>query len=196
MPAVRPANSGGYRPLTHRWVWRRSRLRQAIADAASGMTAVFVCGIAGNQTEMMDILHQVLLLVIDEQTQEARLAGSPRQASLLSGSRSELADQSSRRTRCRRGDRLDGTARPSDPAETLLGYLDLQLALGAKLRIALRPRPGGSYGAVRHRPRDPGDDLVEHLIESGGGLEAEHPLGLVGSGHPALDVVVKRVIVD
>lgn len=103
MPAVRPANSGGYWPLTHRWVWRRSRLRQAIADAASGMTAVFVCGIAGNQTEMMDILHQVLLLVIDEQTQEARLAGSPRQASLLSGSRSELADQSSRRTRCRRG---------------------------------------------------------------------------------------------
>src|SRR5512146_1828262 len=43
---------------------------------------------------------------------------------------------------------------------------------------------------------DPGDDLVQHLVEAGGGLEPQPLLGLLGGGHPALDVVLERLVVD
>ena len=46
-------------------------MKEVLAGHAS---AVFVCGIAGNQDELLDLFDQVFLLHIDGPTQEARLA--------------------------------------------------------------------------------------------------------------------------
>jgi hypothetical protein len=55
---------------SHRWVWSRARL----ADVLAGHDGpVFVCGIARNQDELLDLFDRVFLLQIDEPTQEARL---------------------------------------------------------------------------------------------------------------------------
>jgi hypothetical protein len=56
---------------SHRWVWSRSRLLEVLADHDQ---AIFVCGIARNQDELLDLFDRVFLLHIDEPTQEARLA--------------------------------------------------------------------------------------------------------------------------
>ena len=55
----------------HRWVWSRSRLEEILAGAGQD---VFVCGIARNQDELLDLFDRVFLLRIDARTQEARLA--------------------------------------------------------------------------------------------------------------------------
>ncbi|MGH3601745.1 MAG: hypothetical protein ACRDQH_15955 [Pseudonocardiaceae bacterium] len=55
----------------HRWVWSRSRLRAVLGDQVG---VVFVCGIARNQDQLLDLFEQMFLLRIDAQTQEARLA--------------------------------------------------------------------------------------------------------------------------
>jgi hypothetical protein len=56
---------------SHRWVWSRSRMQQVLAGHDR---AVFVCGIARNQDELLDLFDRVFLLRIDGPTQEARLA--------------------------------------------------------------------------------------------------------------------------
>lgn len=55
---------------SHRWVWSRSGLTEALAQYDE---PVFVCGIARNQDELLDLFDRVFLLRIDEPTQEARL---------------------------------------------------------------------------------------------------------------------------
>jgi hypothetical protein len=55
---------------SHRWVWSRSRLSEVLAGHRE---PVFVCGIARNQDELLDLFDRVFLLRIDEPTQEARL---------------------------------------------------------------------------------------------------------------------------
>jgi hypothetical protein len=55
---------------SHRWVWSRSGLAEALARYRE---PVFVCGIARNQDELLDLFDRVFLLHIDEPTQEARL---------------------------------------------------------------------------------------------------------------------------
>lgn len=56
---------------SHRWVWSRARMGEVLAGHGQ---AVFVCGIARNQDELLDLFDRVFLLRIDEATQEARLA--------------------------------------------------------------------------------------------------------------------------
>jgi hypothetical protein len=56
---------------SHRWVWSRPRLQQILA-APGG--PVFVCGIATNAGQLLDLFDRVFLLHIDAPTQEARLA--------------------------------------------------------------------------------------------------------------------------
>ena len=56
---------------SHRWVWSRSRMGEVLAGHGQ---AVFVCGIARNQDELLDLFDRVFLLRIDEATQEVRLA--------------------------------------------------------------------------------------------------------------------------
>jgi hypothetical protein len=56
---------------SHRWVWSRCRMEEILAGHDR---PVFVCGIARNQEELLDLFDRVFLLHIDAQTQEARLA--------------------------------------------------------------------------------------------------------------------------
>jgi hypothetical protein len=90
---------------------------------------MFFCGIARNQTQMLDLFAQVFLLVIDDETQVARLA-SPAQTT--SPARTEAIKQ-----QIREGRRvfqtqmlstgaipLDGTASPKILADSLLAHLD------------------------------------------------------------------------
>jgi hypothetical protein len=55
---------------SHRWVWSRGRLEDILARPDR---AVFICGIARNQDDLLDLFDRVFLLHIDEPAQEARL---------------------------------------------------------------------------------------------------------------------------
>jgi hypothetical protein len=55
---------------SHRWVWSRSRMEEALARHDG---AAFVCGIARNLDQLLDLFDGVFLLQIDERTQEDRL---------------------------------------------------------------------------------------------------------------------------
>jgi hypothetical protein len=58
--------------LGHRWVWRRALLERFVGAQSAG-EHVFVCGIAMNQREMLDIFDEVFLLRLDHSTQLGRL---------------------------------------------------------------------------------------------------------------------------
>jgi hypothetical protein len=55
---------------SHRWVWSRSRLEELLVREDG---PVFVCGIAQNVDQVVDLFDAVFLIHIDETTQEARL---------------------------------------------------------------------------------------------------------------------------
>jgi hypothetical protein len=55
---------------SHRWVWSRPRMEEVLAQQDR---VVFVCGIARNQNEFLDLFDRVFLLRIGGPTQEARL---------------------------------------------------------------------------------------------------------------------------
>jgi adenylate kinase family enzyme len=81
MPVEQPADADDQWRLAHRWVWSRARIEQSIVQVAGVADRVFFCGIAQNQTEMLDLFEQVFLLAIDEDTQLVRLALPSRTAS-------------------------------------------------------------------------------------------------------------------
>jgi hypothetical protein len=54
----------------HRWVWNRSRLQDLLTQQPG---PVFVCGIALNIDQVLDLFDRLFLLRIDAQTQEERL---------------------------------------------------------------------------------------------------------------------------
>lgn len=60
--------------LAHRWVWNRARIEAAIAASDHPDEMVFVCGIAVNQDQMLDLFERVFLLAIEADAQDARLA--------------------------------------------------------------------------------------------------------------------------
>jgi hypothetical protein len=60
--------------LAHRWVWNRAQLEVAIAAADDTTGLLFVCGIALNQDQMLDLFEHVFVLVIEADTQDDRLA--------------------------------------------------------------------------------------------------------------------------
>jgi hypothetical protein len=55
---------------SHHWVWSRARMEERIAEHVG---PVFVCGIATNLDQFLEMFDSVFLLRIDEGTQEARL---------------------------------------------------------------------------------------------------------------------------
>jgi adenylate kinase family enzyme len=120
-----PADADDGWRLAHRWVWSRSRMLPAITAASS----MFVCGIARNQAEMLDLFDKVFLLVIDEDTQNSRIAHSSRTAS---PDRTDAMKQQIRDGRAtfqaemlaRGAIPLDGTATSKVIADRLLSYLD------------------------------------------------------------------------
>ncbi|HKE66624.1 MAG TPA: hypothetical protein VKB59_18505 [Micromonosporaceae bacterium] len=74
VPVEPPAQvDEGWR-LAHRWVWNRARLQAAIASSDDTTGVIFVCGIALNQDQMLDLFERVFLLVIDADAQDSRLA--------------------------------------------------------------------------------------------------------------------------
>jgi adenylate kinase family enzyme len=54
----------------HRWVWNRSRLQDLLTQQQA---PVFVCGIALNIDQVLDLFDRLFLLRIDADTQEKRL---------------------------------------------------------------------------------------------------------------------------
>lgn len=54
----------------HRWVWNRSRLQDLLVQ---GRGPVFICGIALNIDQVLDMFDRLFLLQIDADTQEKRL---------------------------------------------------------------------------------------------------------------------------
>jgi adenylate kinase family enzyme len=74
MPVEQPADANDEWRLAHHWVWSRARIEQSIVQVAGVADRVFFCGIAQNQTEMLDLFERVFLLAIDEDTQLVRLA--------------------------------------------------------------------------------------------------------------------------
>ncbi len=55
----------------YRWEWNPERLDRLLRDAAPA--TVFVCGIAANETDLLDRFERVILLVVDEVTALARI---------------------------------------------------------------------------------------------------------------------------
>jgi len=110
---------------SRRWVWSRSRLEKVLAGHRE---PAFVCGIARNQDELLDLFDRVFLLRIDEPTQEARLLAHD---ALHPPGRSEAGRQEIRDGRTvfeaqmlRHGAiALDGTAPTAIVADELLAVL-------------------------------------------------------------------------
>ena|SRR5215831_10545642 len=110
---------------SHRWVWSRCRLKQVLAGHAR---AVFVCGIAGNQDELLDLFDRVFLLHIGGPAQEARLAAYD---ALNPPGRSQAVRQQIRDGRAAFQERMlqhgaiavDGTAPPAVVADELLALV-------------------------------------------------------------------------
>lgn len=125
MPVARPPEPDDDWLLSHRWVWSRSRIQQAIAESGDSRPCVFVCGIARNQAEMLDVFDLVFLLGIDEQTQEARLAAeSPARPGAV---RQQIRDGRpvfEAQMLTRGAIPLDGTASPQDLAAKVLAHLE------------------------------------------------------------------------
>jgi adenylate kinase family enzyme len=74
VPVDQPAGADDEWLLTHRWVWSRARIQQEITACEGAADVMFFCGIARNQDTMLDLFEQVFLLVIEDDTQVARLA--------------------------------------------------------------------------------------------------------------------------
>ncbi len=73
-PVEPPPEAGEAWQIAHRWVWNRAHLEAAIAAAGDPAGVMFVCGIARNQDEMLDLFERVFLLTIEADAQDARLA--------------------------------------------------------------------------------------------------------------------------
>jgi hypothetical protein len=126
-PVNQPADVDDDWRLAHHWVWSRTRIMHAVATAGGAANSTFICGIARNQDEMLDIFDKVFLLVIDDDTQNARLAQA------TSPDRTDAIKQQIRDGRpvfeaemlARGAIPLDGSLPPETVAGRLLTHLDL-----------------------------------------------------------------------
>ena len=77
--------------LSHRWVWSRPRM-QELLDQHDGL--VFVCGVARNLDQVVDLFDRIVLLRIEAETQEARLVAhdAVNPASRSEAGRQEIRD--------------------------------------------------------------------------------------------------------
>jgi gluconate kinase len=72
-PAVEPVPAPDDWCLHHRWVWARNRIEQVIRGHDHAPQYLFVCGIATNQRDLLDLFDLVFLLTLDHPTQIERL---------------------------------------------------------------------------------------------------------------------------
>jgi adenylate kinase family enzyme len=68
-----PVHAGDEWLLSHRWVWSRTRLADLIRTQTTAGQDIFLCGIAMNQRDMLDLFRMVFLLSLDHATQVERL---------------------------------------------------------------------------------------------------------------------------
>jgi hypothetical protein len=121
---------------SHRWVWSRPRMAEVLAGQNR---VVFVCGIARNQDEILDLFDRVFLLHIDGTAQEARLAAHD---ALHPPGRSEAGRQEIREGRAVFEAQLlrDGAIALEGAAPTAV-VADQLLAMVAAMLGVLRARP-------------------------------------------------------
>src|SRR5947209_18013368 len=111
---------------SHRWVWSGPRLQQILRRQEGSL---FVCGIALNIDEVLDLFDAMFLLRIDDGTQEARLAAHD---ALHPPGRSEAGRQQIRAGRAVFEEQMldlgaipiDGSASPSSVADELLSIIE------------------------------------------------------------------------
>ena len=111
---------------SHRWVWSRPRLQQILRRQEGSL---FVCGIALNIDEVLDLFEAMFLLRIDHETQEARLAAHD---ALNPPGRSEAGRQEIRAGRPVFEEQMlalgaipiDASASPSSVADELLSSIE------------------------------------------------------------------------
>src|SRR3954447_6067624 len=73
VPVIQPKQASGEWLLSHRWVWSRTRILDMIRPHTAAGQHIYLCGIAINQRDMLDLFTTVFLLSIDHETQLARL---------------------------------------------------------------------------------------------------------------------------
>jgi hypothetical protein len=124
-PVAGPQLPDGAWLRCHRWVWDRTRMEQVLAGQSG---AVFVCGIARNQDQFLDLFNGVFLLQIDGPAQQARLIAYD---TLHPPGRSEAGRQEIRDGRAAFEQQmlrlgaiaLDGAAPPATVADQLLALI-------------------------------------------------------------------------
>ena len=72
-PVSRPEDPSDVWLRSHRWVMSVPRLEEIIQAMTVGGQHVYLCGIAANQRDMLELFTMVFLLSIDHETQLARL---------------------------------------------------------------------------------------------------------------------------
>jgi broad-specificity NMP kinase len=68
-----PENATDEWLMSHRWVWSHRRVEEVIRTRTPAGRHLFLCGIAMNQRDMVDLFEQVFLLELDDTTQLDRL---------------------------------------------------------------------------------------------------------------------------
>jgi gluconate kinase len=91
VPVSQPVAASDEWLLSHRWVWSRSRVEAVIAERSSADRPFFVCGIAINQRDMLDLFDHVFLLTLDHETQIERL-NAPSNAHRTVAMRAQILD--------------------------------------------------------------------------------------------------------
>jgi Dephospho-CoA kinase len=91
VPVIQPVPASDEWLLSHRWVWSRSRVEAVIAERSSPGRPLFVCGIAINQRDMLDLFDRVYLLTLDHQTQIERM-NAPSNAHRTVAQRAQILD--------------------------------------------------------------------------------------------------------
>jgi hypothetical protein len=122
MPVQPPAGVDEAWQLTHRWVWNRARIEAVIATCEHPSGVMFVCGIAVNQHQMLDLFERVFLLVLDADAQDARLARatSPQRTEGIKQQIRDGRDAFQAQMLAAGAVALDATASPALLADTVL----------------------------------------------------------------------------
>ena len=87
----RPEHATNEWLLSHRWVWSRDRLEEVIRAATTAGQHIFLCGIAMNQRDVLDLFETVFLISLDHETQLARL-DTPANAHRKEALRAEIVE--------------------------------------------------------------------------------------------------------
>jgi dephospho-CoA kinase len=121
VPVSQPEHASDEWLLGHRWVWSRPRIEDLIRPHVAAGRHIFLCGIAMNQRDMLDLFTRVFLLSIDHETQLARLR-TPANADRNAAQRAQILEGRAtfeRQMRAAGAVVLDGSQPTSDLASRI-----------------------------------------------------------------------------